>query len=111
MQTILNTFSNSTGLSAKMKSSNHQKALQAATYLIEVLDDALDYTSGELKQSNGLFELEVNHLGTKFSITINFKKGLQLHPNFNAGIVQTECAKIRHFVEDLECYLKVAYSF
>jgi len=110
MHTILNSFSSSKSLSSKMKSSNDQKALQAAKYLIEALEDALDYIPGELKKNDGKMELEASHLGTKFSITINFKKVLQLQPNFNAGIVQTECAKIRHFVEDLECYIQVAYS-
>lgn len=110
MRTISNAFSSKTSYLEKMKNSNHQKALEAASYLIEILDDALDYTSGELNQSDGQVSLEVSHLGTKFSIVIKFKNGLQLHPNFSTGIVQTECAKIRHFVEDLECYIKVAYS-
>ena len=111
MQTISETFSSNSRLANKMKSANHQKALEAATYLIEILDDALDYTPGQLHQNEDQLVLEVTHLGTKFSISIIFRKGLQLRPSFNAGIVQTECAKIRNFVEDLECYLKVAYNW
>ncbi|SOD12572.1 hypothetical protein [Pedobacter xixiisoli] len=94
-----------------MKTFDHQKAMEAAGYLIEILDDALGYTPGQLLQQEHQLILEVSHLNTKFSIAIDFRKELQLNSTFKTGIVQTECKKIRDFVEDLECYLKVAHAW
>ena len=109
MLTISNIFPHTNGLSTKEKFCNQKKALEAASYLIEILADAVDYTTGKLEESQDQLTLEVWHISTKFSITINFGTELSLQASFNSGILQTECAKIRNFVEDLECYLKVAH--
>lgn len=93
--------------------SYHQKATEAAGYLFELFTDALDYTPVEVKDENGNISIDVKtNLGTKFSIDISFSKSeIRLHPKFSSGIIQTECKKIRHFIEDLECYLNVAHSW
>ncbi|RYF24839.1 MAG: hypothetical protein EOO42_04970 [Flavobacteriales bacterium] len=90
-----------------------QKAVEAAGYLRELFIDAVDYTPGQLQNSDGIYALEiVTVLGTKFTVAISFTKSeLQLRANFPSGIIQTEYAKIRHFIEDLECYLNAAHQW
>lgn len=90
-----------------------QKATEAAGYLRELFIDAIDYTPGQLQDLDGIFALEVKtSLGTKFTVSILFTKSeLQLRANFPSGIIQTEYAKTRHFIEDLECYLNAAHQW
>lgn len=90
-----------------------QKAVEAAGYLRELFIDAVDYTPGQLQNLEGIFALEVKtNLGTNFTVGISFTKSeLQLRANFSSGIIQTEYAKIRHFIEDLECYLNAAHQW
>jgi len=102
------------GTSAKDKSkSYHQKATAAANYLIDLFSDAVDYVPGDVKEQNGLIELEVKLLnGTDFTIDIRFHRSeVRLKPNFPSGILQADFKKVRHFVEDLECYLNVAHQW
>lgn len=102
------------GTPPKKKSKSYQqKATEAAGYLIELFTDAVDYFPIEAKDENGVICLEVKtSVGTKFSIEISFDRSeLRLQPKFPSGIIQTECKKIRHFIEDLECYLNVAQSW
>lgn len=109
------TFVGSMADSAKFLNNKvyQQKAIEAAGYLHELFEDAIDYSSGSVINTDGILELEVrSNNGTKFTVAISFtKKELQLRANCAPGIIQTEYAKIRHFIEDLECYLNAAYQW
>ncbi len=97
----------------KATKSYQQKATEAAGYLFELFNDAIDYKPGELEEQDGIISLHVKtNLGTAFNVDITFSRcELSLHAKFPSGILQTECKKIRHFVEDLECYLNVAHAW
>ncbi len=99
--------------SKKKVKSYHHKATEAAGYLFELLSDAVDYIPGELQEEQGILALKVStNLGTKFTIEITFVRAeLSLTPKVPSGILQTEYKKIRHFIEDLECYLNVAHTW
>ena len=109
----LNYLTESLTLPKKNVKKYQQQAMEAAGYLHELLTDAIDYTPGQLNNSNEVVALEAKtSLGTKFSVNIYFNKSeLQLRADFPSGIVQTEYAKIRHFLEDLECYLNTAHQW
>lgn len=97
----------------KATKSYQQKATEAASYLFELFNDAIDYTPGELEEQQGVFSLKVRtNLGTSFHVDITFTRSeLRLQAKFPSGILQTEFKKIRHFIEDLECYLNVAHPW
>ncbi|MDQ8006481.1 MAG: hypothetical protein REI64_16890 [Pedobacter sp.] len=102
------------GVPPKKKSKSYQqKATEAIGYLFELFTDAVDYTPLEVKDEQGIISLEVKtSIGTTFLIDISFNRSeLRLQPKFPSGIIQTECKKIRHFIEDLECYLNVAHTW
>lgn len=102
------------GTSAKDKSkSYHQKATEAANYLVDLFTDAVDYVLGDVKEEAGIVVLEVKLLNaTSFTINIGFQRSeVRLKPNFPSGILQADFKKARHFVEDLECYLNVAHQW
>lgn len=113
MQQLQLSAKSQSGLIKKKEKSYAQKAMEASGYLFELLDDAIDYKPLETVQDQKTLCLKVlTNLGTEFTIAISFSRSeIRLKPQFPSGILQTECQKIRHFMEDLECYMNVAHQW